>query len=199
MKFVPSVWTRQGFSTRSSIRVPESSPLISTRTSDTCQRKKIAKIGEQHLSEARISNWKQNPCPTIQSIVTQNADNVWRVRVTQHKEQDRSPSTFDTRYNRDIRSYVRHGDWLPSDAKRLGPGGPSGSQGGSRMRLAAGKATEEGGNAILAGSRCCTIVVLHRHRLETKGEERIAGYAVQQRSKSAVRGRSQRADTGEKR
>ena len=65
---------------------------------------------------------------------------------------DRSPSTFDTRYNRDIRSYVRHGDWLPSDAKRLGPGGPSGSQGGSRMRLAAGKATEEGGNAILAGS-----------------------------------------------
>lgn len=63
----------------------------------------------------------------------------------QYKQQDRSPSTFDTRYNRDIRSYVRHGDWLPSDAKRLGSGGPSGSQGGSRMRLAAGKATEEGG------------------------------------------------------
>lgn len=38
---------------------------------------------------------------------------------------------------RDVRSYVRHGDWLPSAAKRLGPGGPSGSQGGSRMRLAA--------------------------------------------------------------
>lgn len=65
--------------------------------------------------------------------------------VTLYQVQHRSPSTFDTRYNRDIRSYVRHGDWLPSDAKRLDSGGPSGSQGGSRMRLAAGKASEEGG------------------------------------------------------
>lgn len=149
MKSVPSVWARQEFSTRGSCnRVFFSSIPKCTLLSDTFLRKKrswdsrtTSQRGKGFPVQRSSLSWRGTPTHMVRTYVWYNTRNT-----------DRSPSTFDIRYNRDIRSYVRHGDWLPSDAKRLGPGGPSGSQGGSRMRLAAGKATEEGGNAILAGS-----------------------------------------------
>lgn len=57
-------------------------------------------------------------------------------------------------YERDVRDRrdVRHGDWLPSGAKRLGPGGPPVRRGDPGCDWQRGKAAEEGASSLSLSS-----------------------------------------------